>query len=73
MTWVHVDDLKSSHINQTVNNNFETFLNKCYGNCSKVTTDIGKFHECLRMKLDYHEKGRVKTNMTDYINEMIDN
>ena len=69
----HVDDLKSSHIDPKVNDEFEKWLEKTYGNdnIGHVTTTRGKVHSYLGMKLDYSSPGVLKVDMKDYIDEMI--
>ena len=32
----------------------------------------GKLHDYLRMKLDYHDHGKVKIDMTDYLKNILD-
>ena len=39
----HVDDLMSSHVNPSVNDKFENWLNKKYGNHSKVSRPRNEF------------------------------
>ena len=45
----HVDDVKSSHINEKVNTEFENWLNMEFGKHGKVTTRRGKIHDYLGM------------------------
>jgi len=68
----HVDDLKSSHVDKTVNDKFAKWLSKKYGHHGKVKIHRGLIHEYLGMILDYSTKGKVKVNMTKYIKEMIE-
>jgi Reverse transcriptase (RNA-dependent DNA polymerase) len=72
VTW-HVDDLKSSHVNSTVNDKFLQWLQQTYGDMkiAPVKATRGKVHEYLAMKLDYSEKGVIKINMVDYVKGMV--
>jgi hypothetical protein len=69
----HVYNLKSSHEDPEVNNEFYKLLEKTYGNPSvaKVKAKRGKIHNYLAMKLDFTEDGKVEVDMKDYINSMI--
>ena len=55
-----MDDLKSSHKDSRVNNEFETWLQKNHGQHGKVVQHCGKIHECLGMEADHTQKGKVK-------------
>ena len=68
----HVDDLKSSHVNASVNDEFYKWLNKMYGQYGDVTQHRGKVHDYLGMNFDYSEKGKVKVDMIDYVAAMLD-
>jgi Reverse transcriptase (RNA-dependent DNA polymerase) len=72
VTW-HVDDLKSSHVDAKVNDEFLLWLEKMYGDkdIAPVKATRGKIHDYLAMKLDYSEKGKLKLNMVDYVDNMI--
>jgi hypothetical protein len=63
----HVDDLKSSHKDARVNDQFDKWLQIKYGEHGKVTTHCGKIHEYLGMELDYTEEGKVKIGMIKYV------
>ena len=54
VTW-HIDDLKSSHEDSKVNDDFLTWLDKMYGDAkvAPVKATRGKIHEYLGMKLDF--------------------
>ena len=69
----HVDDVKSSHIDSKVNDEFLKWLQMKYGsdNIGKVKATRGKVHDYLAMKLDYSETGILKVDMTDYVKSMI--
>jgi hypothetical protein len=72
VTW-HVDDLKSSHIDPTVNDTFYEWLEATYGSeeLGHVTTTRGKYHDYLAMKLDYSTPGVLTVDMIEYIESMI--
>ena len=67
----HVDDLKSSHVDKRVNDQFAKWLNKMYGKHGEVKVHRGKVHEYLGMIFDYREKGKVKIDMSDYVKSML--
>jgi hypothetical protein len=52
----HVDNLKSSHKLQSVNDKFEKWLNSMYGKHGKVTATRGRIHDYLRMEFDNVER-----------------
>ena len=72
VTW-HVDDLKSSHIDKTVNDEFIKWVDALYGDdeIGRVKAVRGKKHDHLGMILDYSEKGKVKIDMRYYVKNMI--
>jgi hypothetical protein len=72
VTW-HVDDLKSSHIDPEVNNEFHKWLEDMYGDPSVAMVKVkrGKIHEYLAMKLDFSIEGKVKIDMREYISSML--
>jgi hypothetical protein len=64
----HIDDLKISHLDAyVVNNLIDQIINKD-GNYGHE----GKVHDYLSMTIDYHENGKVKISMFDYICKMLD-
>jgi hypothetical protein len=67
----HVDDLKSSHQDPKVNDEFEQWLNFEFGEHGKVTTKRGLLHDYLGMTLDYTEKGAIIIDMKKYVSEML--
>jgi Reverse transcriptase (RNA-dependent DNA polymerase) len=68
----HVDDLKSSHVDKKVNDDFFKWLQKMYGGHKDVTCTRGLVHSYLGLKLDYSEPGKIKIDMRTYVNEMIE-
>ena len=69
----HVDDVKSSHIDSRVNDEFLKWLQMKYGsdNIGKIKATRGKVHDYLAMKLDYSEAGILKLDMRDYVKSMV--
>lgn len=67
----HVDDLKSSHVNSKVNDEFLKWLNKMYGEFGEVKATRGPVHDYLGMTFDFSQKGKVIVDMIDYITAMV--
>jgi hypothetical protein len=67
----HVDDLKSTHIDPKVNDNFLSWLNHKYGKHGEVKATRGKVHDYLGMTFTYSQDG-VTVDMRKYIKSMID-
>lgn len=72
ITW-HVDDIKSSHVDLRVNDEFLEWLKKTYkeDGIGTVVTTRGKRHNYLAMILDFLIAGVLKLNMVAYIKQMI--
>jgi hypothetical protein len=72
VTW-HVNDIKSSHVDPKVNDEFLLWLEKMYGDkdIAPVNATRGKIHDYLAMKLNFTKKGKLKLDMVDYVNNMI--
>ena len=68
----HVDDIMASHMDPTVNDDFEDWLNHLYGSHGKVTTVRGNRHDYLGMTFDFSIKGKVVIDMIDYMKAMVD-
>jgi hypothetical protein len=73
VTW-HVDDVKSSHVNSEVNDDFEEWCEKMYGNdeIGHVKVVRGKTHDYLAMILDFETPGAMKVDMRYYIDGMVE-
>ena len=73
VTW-HVDDLKSSHVNPKVNDDFHKWLEQKYGDekLGKVKSVRGKRHDYLAMNLDFTTPGKLKLDMVNYVKGMVD-
>ena len=72
VTW-HVDDLKSSHADAKVNDEFLEWLKKTYAadKIGEVKVVRGHRHDYLAMILDYSSPGVMKVDMTNYVKSMI--
>jgi hypothetical protein len=72
VTW-HINNIKLSHMDPRVNDNFLLWLEKMYGKkeFAPVKATRGKIHDYLAMKLDFTEKGKLKLAMVDYVNNMV--
>jgi hypothetical protein len=73
VTW-HVDDLKSTHEDPKVNDNFHIWCEKIYGSdkVGHVKVVRGKVHDYLAMILDYSTPGALKLDMKYYIRNMVE-
>jgi hypothetical protein len=73
VTW-HVDDLKSSHVDSRVNDNFTQWCEKTYGSddLGHVKVVRGKTHDYLGMILDFTDDGAMKVDMIYYIKGMLE-
>ena len=71
VTW-HVDDLKISHQDKAVVDEFIQWICNKYEDVTPVKPSRGKVHDYLGMTLDYSEAGKVKIHMKNYIEKMIE-
>ena len=73
VTWRHVDDLKSSHVNPKVNDEFLGWLKRMYASdaIGEVKAVRGHRHDYLAMVLDYSRPGVPRVDMTNYVKTMI--
>ena len=73
LTW-HVDDVKSSHKDSKVNDQFLEWLEMKYASdgIGKVKATRGSRHDYLGMHLDYSIKGAVQVDMADYVKNMVE-
>ena len=68
----HVDDLKISHVKQSVT---EKVLNKIkveFGREAPLTVTRGMVHQYLGMTIDYSKDEKVSFDMTEYLQQIID-
>ena len=68
----HVDDIMSSHKDPKINDQFESWLQKEYGQHGKVKATRGKQHEYLGMLMDFSKKGKVRIRMEKYVKDMLE-
>ena len=68
----HVDDLMSSHVDPKVNDEFLIWLNQMYGEYSDVKFTRGEIHDFLGVVFDFTEPGKVRVDMIDYVQQMLD-
>lgn len=68
----HVDDLKSSHKDSRVNDEFLEWLTKLYGELAPVKATRGPRHDYLAIYLEYKNDGKVIADMAYYIKKMLD-
>ena len=71
VSW-HVDDLKVSHKDSVVVDEFLGWVKKTYGSIGEVKTTRGKVHDYLGMNLDYTVDGQVTIGMVPYIESMVE-
>jgi hypothetical protein len=67
----HVDNLKMSHVKQSVLDDVIDKLNGKFGVTKKLAASYGDIHEYLGMTIDYSEDGMVKFTMYDYLEDII--
>ena len=68
----HVDDLMSSHVDSTVNDEFLKWMNEKYGKHGAVTATRGNIHEYLGMTFDFTNKRKVVISMAEYMSRLVD-
>jgi hypothetical protein len=73
VTW-HVDDLKSSHVDPKVNDEFAQWCEATYGSddLGHVKVVRGKVHDYLGMIMDFTQEGALKIDMKYYIEGMLE-
>jgi hypothetical protein len=67
-----VDDLKSSHKDSKVNDQFDKWLQENYEEHGEVAIHRGKKDDYLGMEINFSEKGKVKIGMTEYVESMLE-
>jgi hypothetical protein len=68
----HVDDLKISHVRQSVIDSILTDLNNEFGTTKKpLAATTGHVHDYLGITIDYSEIGKVKFTMYDYLEDIL--
>ena len=71
VTW-HIDDLKISHVDQAVVDQFVNDLKAEFGQLGEISVSEGKRHDYLGMFLDYNEDGVVQVDMRSYLSTILD-
>ena len=67
----HVDNLKSSHINPKVNDEFLQWIKDTFRQLREVKTTQGLLHDYLDMTFDYSVPGQVSIDMNLYVEKMV--
>ena len=67
----HVDDLKLSHIMQSVLEDIADKINTKYGQVLPLIIHCSEVHEYLGMTIDYLEDGKVKFMLCDYVDGVL--
>ena len=68
---IHVDDLKISHVEESVVTEVIESLSKRYGELMPLTINRGKLHDYLGMSFDYTKDNQVTVHMYQYIDEVL--
>ena len=73
VTW-HVNDLKSSHVDLKVNDEFSELCEETYGsdNLGHVKFTRGKIHDYLGMIMDFTQEVTLNINVKHYIKVMLE-
>ena len=61
----------SSHMRTKVDGKFKLWMNRNYDKHGEVKADICKVHEYLGISFYFTETGKVKINMDNYVEGMI--
>ena len=67
----HVDDLKSSHIDPKVNDEFLPWIKDMLRHLSEVKMTQGPLHNYLGMTLDYSVPQQISIDMSHYVKKMV--
>ena len=67
----HVDDIKLSHVENSVAEAVMAELEKEFGREAPLTVTRDKVHEYLGMKIDFSHDGKVIFSMEDYIEALL--
>ena len=70
----HVDDLKASHKDEKVLDEFVDYLRSIYDDeeIGKIKVNKGLRHDFVGMTLDYSKKGKLIVDMEEYVTKMIE-
>ena len=72
MAW-HMDDLKVSHEEERVLDEFIAMMEEEFGQDAPLSVSRGPVQEYLGMTLDFSKKGRVVVRMSNYVKNMLNN
>ena len=67
----HVDDLKSSHIDPKVNDEFLEWINDTFRQLGEVKMTQDLIHDYLGVTLDYSVLGQVSIDMSHYVKKVV--
>ena len=67
----HVDDLKVSHEEEKVLDEFIAMMEEEFGQETPLSVSRGLVQEYLGMTLDFSERGRVVVKMSNYVKNML--
>lgn len=70
----HVDDLKASHKDEKVLDEFVDYMRSIYDDeeIGKIKVNKGLRHDFVGMTLDYSKKGKLIVDMEEYVTKMIE-
>jgi Reverse transcriptase (RNA-dependent DNA polymerase) len=68
----YVDDLKISHVEETVVEEIVAKLQEEYGKEALLSINRGKIQDYLSMKIDFSNEGKVVFSMKEYIKGMLE-
>ena len=67
----HVENLMGIHVDKKVNDEFDVCLNNIYGGYGNVKTMHRHVHNYLRMTFYFSDKYKLKIDMINYMNAMV--
>jgi len=68
----YVDDIKMSHVKESVLLGTVSELKKRYGKISNLSVNRGDIHDFLRVTFDFSTKKKLKIRMDGYVREVIE-
>ena len=70
LTW-HVDDVKVSHVEKKVVDDFIDWVQEKYGQITPVKPSRGKVHDCLAMILNFIKQGKVIVDVRRHVDNLV--
>ena len=67
----HVENLKSSHIDPKVNDEFLQWIKHTFGQLGEVKITQCPLHDYLGMTLDYSVPGQLSIDISHYVRKMV--